>query len=80
MKFSIIINHSRKTASITRDFDRNSLNFVKSAVPHLKTLVGSDCVTCSIVIMFDNGKIKRFNVAPNRLVHDFGFIQEMMFA
>lgn len=80
MKFTIIINHNRKTASITRDFDRNALNFVKSAVPHLMTLVGSDCVTCSIVIIFDDGKIKRFNVAPNRIVHDFGFIQEMMLA
>ena len=79
MKFSIIFNHNRKTASITREFDRNALNFVKSAIPHLTSLVGSDCVTCSIIIFFDNGQIKKFNVAPNRIVADFGFLQEMIF-
>ena len=80
MKFSIIFNHNRKTASITRDFDNNAVDFVKSAVPHLAMLVGSSVVNCSIVIAFDNGSIKRFNVAPNRIVDDFRFIHEMMFA
>ena len=80
MKFSIIFNHNRKSASITRDFDNHAVDFVKSAVPHLAMLVGSNIVKCSIVIAFDNGRIKRFNVAPNHVVDDFRFINEMIFA
>lgn len=78
MKFTIIFNHNRKTASITRDFDNHAVDFVKSAVPHLATLVGSNIVKCSIVIAFDNGIIKRFNVEPNHIVDDFRFIHEMI--